>query len=67
MHLKKREKVLNKLSNFIPQGPGKRRTTKCKKKNLERRKEIIQIRAEINQIGKQRNNREKIKKTDFIF
>ena len=47
-------KTSNKQPNFTPKTTGKRRTNKTPK--ISRRKEIIKIRAEINEKRYERNN-----------
>ena len=56
-------KTSNRQSNFTPKTTGKRRT---KKPKLSRRKEIIRIRAEINEKG-MKETRVKINKTKSWF
>ena len=56
-------KTLNKQANFIPKTTGKRRT---KKPQISRRKQIIKIRAEINE-KEMKGTISKISKTKSWF
>ena len=53
-YLKKQEKNSNKPSNFTLKGTGEKQQTKPK---VSRRKEIIKIRAEINEMESKKNTK----------
>ena len=60
---KETRKISNKQSNLIPKGTGERRKTKHK---VSRRKEIIKIREEINEIERKKTTAQ-INKTKSCF
>ena len=62
-YLKKQEKISSKQSNLTPKGTRERRT---KKPKVNRRKEIIKIRAEINETERKKTIA-KINKTKSWF